>query len=440
MTSLYNWIRTRIKSLAARELAAISPYFDHLIEICPSVYSEQQVLKEMPNNDKHTITQLDDLGTIIQDDSTDLLLLDGTFNHHTDIQQLLGDMKRFLNRSSRLLILAYNPYFKWLYQLVNILGLRKKELPSTFLTRTDLRNLGRLSGYTIIHLKGVAYCPLPLGGIEHFLNGVFSLIPLIRQLTLIHIILLRPQIASQKNATLSIVIPARNERGNIEPAVTRLQYWQRSPLELIFVEGHSTDGTWEEILRVKEQYQQQFQIKAFQQPGKGKNDAVRVGFGHATGDILTILDADLTVAPELLERFYDAYQQGIGDFINGNRLLYSMEKDAMRFLNQLGNVFFAKMLSFVLDTHVGDSLCGTKLFSRKDYQRFKQWRAIFGDFDPFGDFELLFPAALLGLGIVDVPISYRARTYGSTNIRRFADGLKLLNMTVIGLFRIRMNL
>ncbi len=434
------WIRNSLKSLVARELSSFSPYFDRLIEVFPPKYSEQRIFKEAHNEHKITIEQLEQLSTLIGENSQDLLLLDGVFNYHSDIQHLLLEMKSFLNRGSRLFVLAYNPYFKWLYQLANLLKLREADLPPTFLTTTDLHNLTELSGYSVVHMKGVVYCPVALWGIGHVINGLLALIPLVRYLALIQVIMLRPRIPSARVLSVSVVIPAKNEKGNIENAVASLRHWEKSPLEILFVEGHSTDGTWEEILRVKRQFENQLDIKVFQQSGRGKNDAVRLGFQHAAGDLLTILDADLTVGPEYLERFYEAYQEGHGDFINGNRLLYSMEKDAMRFLNRLGNIFFAKALGFVLDSHIADSLCGTKLFSRRDYERFKNWRNDFGDFDPFGDFELLFPAALLGLEIVNIPIPYRARTYGSTNISRVKDGLLLLKMTAIGLVKIRMTL
>ena len=142
--------------------------------------------------------------------------------------------------------------------------------------------------------------------------------------------------------------------------------------------------------------------------------------------------------PELLGRFYDAWCRGLGDFVNGNRLVYPMEGAAMKFLNWLGNVFFAKALSSVLGARLGDSLCGTKMVTKADYERFCAWRKDFGEFDPFGDFELLFPAALLGLGIIDIPIRYRDRVYGSTNIRRFYHGWMLLKMTAIGFFRLKL--
>jgi glycosyltransferase involved in cell wall biosynthesis len=209
-------------------------------------------------------------------------------------------------------------------------------------------------------------------------------------------------------------------------------------LEVVFVEGHSTDGTWDEIQRLMPRYAAEFKIAAFQQTGQGKGDAVRLGFGQATGDVVTILDADLTVPASALPRFYLAYRDGLGDFINGSRLVYGTESGAMRPLNTLGNILFAKAVSSVLSVRLGDSLCGTKLFARHDCARFTRWRGDFGDFDPFGDFEMLFPAAILALGIVDLPIRYLARTYGETNISRFRHGWMLLKMTVIGFIGVRL--
>jgi glycosyltransferase involved in cell wall biosynthesis len=209
-------------------------------------------------------------------------------------------------------------------------------------------------------------------------------------------------------------------------------------MEIIFIEGHSADNTWEEIQRVAEKYKGRLNIKAYKQTGNGKADAVRLGFSKAECDLLTVLDADLTTPPETLERFYSAYTSGKADFINGSRLVYPKAENAMRFINQLGNIFFAKALSYVLEVRLSDSLCGTKLLAKHDYQRFVLWRKEFGDIDPFGDFELLFPAAILGLGIINMPVRYLGRIYGATNISRFHHGLSLAKMMMVGLFRVRM--
>ena len=248
--------------------------------------------------------------------------------------------------------------------------------------------------------------------------------------------MLRPVIVEEDKPSLSIVIPARNEAGNIRDAIDRLPKFPGTDIEVIFIEGGSTDETWKRIQDVSKQTYESITVRAFKQEGKGKYDAVRVGFDKAKHDIVTILDADLTMPPELLSRFYEAYCRGLGDFINGNRLLYKMEKEAMRPLNRLGNIFFSKLLALILGVRIGDSLCGTKMFGLHDYRRFVEWRARFGDFDPFGDFEMLFAASELGLGIQDIPIYYRARYYGETQISRFRDGMKLSRMVLVGFFRI----
>jgi glycosyltransferase involved in cell wall biosynthesis len=206
--------------------------------------------------------------------------------------------------------------------------------------------------------------------------------------------------------------------------------------EIVFVEGHSNDGTYETIQR-EMAARPDWQCKVLRQAGKGKGDAVRLGFRQASGDILMILDADLTVSPEDLPRFYEALCSEKGEFINGVRLVYPLEKEAMRFFNFLGNKFFSLAFSWLLGQPIKDTLCGTKVLWKKHYDLIAQNRSYFGDFDPFGDFDLLFGAAKLNLKIVEVPIRYQERTYGETNIRRWSHGWLLLKMVVFALRRIK---
>ena len=421
----------------ASEISAVTRYYDRVIHWMPrsndngSLFANVEApVKQLIERDEQfpDITSEQELRTAI--------LVNGTFNHHFDIQDLLSSLKQKLSRTSRLVVILYNPYLSWLYKLANRLGVRKGELPTTFITRVDLQNLAAISGFDIVRQRQVGYSPWRLLGFGNVINRLFPVLPLVRWFALVSVVVLRPRISGSPPG-ISCVIPARDERGNIENAIKRLPNLG-CRMEVIFVEGNSTDGTWEEIQRVAAHYGGVFDIKTLKQTGKGKADAVRLGFAHATQHLLTILDADLTMPPEMLTRFYRAYCEGHGDFVNGSRLTYPMEGEAMPFLNRLGNVFFAKMLTWVLDCRLGDSLCGTKLMARHDYQRMIAWRRDFGDFDPFGDFELLFPAAAMGLGIVDVPIRYLARTYGSTNIHRFRHGFQLLRMTSTGLFRIKL--
>jgi len=382
----------------------------------------------------HSIAQVED--RLLQQPEYSVVLLNGTFNHEYDIEGVLRDLWQNMARSSRIIAVMYNPYLRWAYHLANRFGIRQAEEPSTFVTSTDLKNIAALAGFEVARVRPVGFLPWRLGGLGTVVNRVCAALPLVRFMSLAWVVVLRPIKPAAVKPSLTIVIPARNERGNIESALKRMPDLGVTP-EIIFVEGHSSDGTWEEIKRVQELYKDRFPIQSFQQTGKGKADAVRLGFSKANGELLTILDADLTMPPELLGRFYEAWTKGLADFVNGNRLVYPMEGQAMKFLNWLGNIFFAKALSFVLNTQLGDSLCGTKLMSKRDYERFVRWRAEFGDFDPFGDFELIFPACSLGLGVIDVPIRYRDRVYGSTNIRRFYHGMMLFKMTWVGLCRLR---
>lgn len=428
--------RNYIYSVIAADISGVARYADKVIQWLPTPNDDLMLLRMIDNLSK-TVLSAEEFPDISDEhDTKTIVLLNGSINHNYDIQGLLLQLQRRLSRNSRVVIVAYNPYVSPLYRLANKLHLRRGELPTTFVTTTDLENLAKIGGFSIVRTRLAAYVPWRMFGLGDLLNRLLPSIPLVKWLGFAYVAVLRPVSSDLKvEPSLSCVIPARNERGNIENAVKRLKGFP-CKLELIFVEGHSNDGTWEEILRVQEKYEE-MDILCLQQSGKGKSDAVRLGFSQARNELLVILDADLTMPPEMLYRFYRAYCAGHGDFINGSRMVYPMKGEAMRFLNRLGNIFFAKALSWVLGVKIGDSLCGTKLVARQDYQRMIAWRRDFGDFDPFGDFELLFPAAVMGLGIVEVPIRYLDRTYGSTNISRFRHGLMLLRMMLIGLFKIK---
>ena len=238
-----------------------------------------------------------------------------------------------------------------------------------------------------------------------------------------------------RTPSVSVVIAARNESGHIDELIERIPE-MGGGTEIVFVEGNSTDDTYEAIERAIANHPGR-NCKLLKQPGKGKGDAVRTGFDAAEGDILMILDADITVPPEDLPRFYELIADGSAEFVNGVRLVYPMEGEAMRFANLLGNKFFSWAFSWLLGQSIRDTLCGTKVLRRSDYARIAANRAYFGDFDPFGDFDLLFGAAKLSLKIQEVPIRYRARRYGETNISRWKHGWLLLKMVAFAARRIK---
>ena len=290
-----------------------------------------------------------------------------------------------------------------------------------------------LAGFDVIRQSQEILWPFPLGG---FANKFLVRLWPFRDLALSNFVIAKPRPETHNDEpSVSIVVPARNESGNINAIFERTPKMGRQT-ELIFVEGHSRDDTYNAIEK-EMAAQPSTSSLLLRQTGIGKADAVRLGFAKATGDILMILDADLTVPPEDLPRFYEALRSGRGEFINGVRLVYPMEKEAMRGLNFIGNKFFSIAFSWLLGQHLKDTLCGTKVLWRKDYELIAANRSYFGDFDPFGDFDLLFGAAKLNLKIIDLPIRYRERTYGSTNISRWKHGWLLLRMVWFAARRIK---
>ena len=362
-------------------------------------------------------------------DKFDIVLLSDVIGLFDDIQQVLLNIKENTHSRSRIIISYYTKHWELLIRFMEVIGLKVKQPQQNYLSTRDIHNFLSISGYEVLRSEYQQLIPFKWFGIGTFVNKFIATLPGIRRLCLRTYIVARP-IPTQPpaNYSVSIVIPCRNEKGNVESAITRLPAFCDN-IEIIYVEGHSKDGTWEEIQRVKEKYSH-LKIKAFQQTGKGKANAVHLGFENATGDIFMILDADLTVPPEQLPKFYHAMNSHQGEFINGSRLIYPMENQAMQFLNLLANKTFSWIFSYLLSQRFTDTLCGTKVFFKKDYQSILDQRAFFGDFDPFGDFELIFGASKLNMKVVEIPIRYQARVYGETQISRFRHGFILLKMVL----------
>jgi len=311
-------------------------------------------------------------------------------------------------------------------------GLKQKTPTQNWLSTRDINNLLYISGFDVYRNSKRLIFPFYFPLISFIFNKYLAKFPFFRFFSINIYSFAKPLPESKEENyrekySTTVVIPARNESGNIENAILRMPKFGKHT-EIIFIEGNSTDDTWQKIQDIQKKYTGVWDIKIGQQKGKGKADAVREGYKIATGDILMILDADLTVPPEDLHKFYDALAGGKGDFINGTRLVYPMDKEAMRFLNYLGNHFFSWAFTWLLEQRFKDTLCGTKVMFRTDYIKLTKNRSYFGEFDPFGDYDLLFGAHKLNLKIVEVPIRYKERTYGETNISRFKHGVILLRM------------
>lgn len=361
----------------------------------------------------------------------DFIVLSGVLGYLSNIQAVLQRLHPFCHAQTRLILTFHNFLWEPLLHLAEWLGQRRPQPQQNWLSMSDVLNLLAITGYSPVKFSRRFLIPKPIPLLAPLGNRYLCPLPGLNHLGLTNYIVARPrregfQLDSSA-PTCSVIIPARNEAGNIEAAIARLPQLG-SHTEVIFVEGHSRDDTWAEIQRVVQTYQGTMTLKALQQSGKGKADAVRLGFAEASGDILLILDADLTVPPEDLPAFVEVIASSRGEFINGSRLVYPRSLEAMPWLNTLANKFFALVFSFLLGQTLKDTLCGTKVLWRQDYERIAAGRSYFGEFDPFGDFDLLFGATKLSLQIVEVPVRYQPRSYGQSNIAHVREGLILLKM------------
>lgn len=371
----------------------------------------------------------------------DNVILADLIGYLEDVQVAFDNLHRVTSSDSRIIITYFNYLWEPVLGLAQKLGLMTPQRRQNWLALPDIVNLLFLCDFEVITSGYRLLFPQWIPGISWLANRVLAKLPGIRKLCLVQYVIARPAPRRPEPAahSVSVVIPCRNERGNIENAIERMPHLG-SRTEIVFVDGNSTDGTAAEIERVAQLYKGRWPIRLLHQGnGIGKGDAVRKGFAAADGEVLMILDADLTVPPEDLPKFYDALTSGKGEFINGTRLVYPMEQQAMRTLNLIGNKFFSLAFSWLLEQRFRDTLCGTKVLFKRDYDKIAANRHYFGDFDPFGDFDLIFGASKLNLKIVEVPVRYRERTYGTTNISRFRHGWLLLRMCLVAFYKLKLN-
>ena len=381
-----------------------------------------------------------DAHDLILEDQFDVIILSDLVNDLWDVQAVFKRLIRLSHSRTRLIINTYSYLWAPLLKLAQRTGLSKPTLEQNWLTIEDIKNLLLLTDFEVIKHNQEILFPLPIPLFSNFANRFLVKLWPFSLASLTNILVARPKqlpkhIEPPEKPRVSIIVPARNEAGNIERIFIRTPVIGSST-ELIFVEGHSRDDTYAVIEHAMRKYPHS-SSKLLKQTGQGKGDAVRMGFAEATGDILMILDADLTVPPEDLRSFYEALVSGKGDFVNGVRLVYPMQRQAMRFFNIIGNKFFSSAFSWLLKQPIKDTLCGTKVLWKKDYELIAANRKYFGDFDPFGDFDLLFGAAKLNLKIIELPIRYRERTYGTTNIQRWRHAWLLLRMVLFAARRIK---
>lgn len=389
--------------------------------------------KRLPNG---KVFLIEDVFKKLKNRKFDYIIFSHTSFDINDLQDLIKKVKKFTNDETRVVVSYFNFVWRPILDFTEKMGLKHPSFKEpSWLTDGDVDNFFFLEDFEKIKSEKNFLVPYDIPVLSKIVNRYISQLPLLNLLCFTNYSIYRIK-PTKKEYSVSIIIPARNEAGNMRGVLRKIPRFGKA-LEVIFVEGHSKDDTYEVIKNEIEKYKGPFKASLFKQKGKGKGDAVRLGFSKSRNDLLMILDADLTVAPKELVKFYDAVSAGKGEFVMGSRLVYPMEQQAMRNLNYLGNKFFSWAFTYLLGQKMKDTLCGTKVLTKIHYKKIENNRKFFGDFDPFGDFDLIFGAAKLNLKIAEIPIRYKERTYGTTNISRFKHGILLLRMVLFAAKKIK---
>lgn len=413
-------------------LSSVNPSFGVGVDIS----LEHLLIARKKHKDLHFVNA--DCHDLNLSEKFDIIILSDILNDVWDVQRILNIVNMLSDSDTRVIINCQSHLWEFPLYCAKKMRIAQPTLFQNWLTVDDLRGMLDLCDFEIIKNWEEILWPINTPILANFLNRFLVKLWPFRYGAMTNFIMARStryDFELKPNPTVSIVIPARNESGNISEIFSLIPN-MGDRTEIIFVEGHSNDNTYEVIQKHIEDDVRN-NCKLFRQKGVGKGDAVRLGFEKATGDILMIYDADLTVPPEALLLFFDALVENKGEFANGVRLVYPMENQAMRSLNLIGNKVFSLIFSWLLGHPIKDTLCGTKALWQSDYARIEKNRAYFGDFDPFGDFDLIFGSAKIGLKMIDIPIRYRNRTFGDTNIQRWRHGLLLFRMVLFALRRIK---
>ena len=369
------------------------------------------------------------------DETFDYVVLSDLLPYVHDLVALFERVAAHSHPATRVVIHSYSRLWRPAIRLAELLRLKPRKPIRNWIAPEVIRNLLELADLEVVTETRRMLLPKQVPFLNLALNGFVGSVWPFTHLCLTYWVVARPRAQAPSKPSVSVVCPCRNERGNVAELIRRLPL-RGEGAELVFVEGGSTDGTLEEIEEQAAAHPE-LDIKVVVQSGRGKGDAVRAGFAAAQHEVLAILDGDLSVKPEDLPKFTAASAAGRGDLVNGTRLVYDMEPGAMRFFNMLGNKIFRWLFQAITGQLVTDTLCGTKVLRKADYERIAAVRSYFGEFDPFGDFDLLLGAARLNMKIVDMPVRYQPRTYGATNISRWRHGWLLLRMTGFAFWKFR---
>ncbi len=355
------------------------------------------------------------------------IFLTDLFEVSTDILELLSMVNKLLGKDGIIVICSINQKWNRILNLFERLNLKDENQKRLFINSTIVLNIAKVAGLEFVTQRNKQIFPFKMLGLGSLINNLLEILffPFSFGIRIYSILNQQERLHEEKKYSKSIIIPAKNEEKNLKPLLNQIPKLEEDH-EIILAIGDSEDKTYEVAEEIKEAPYWPFEVKVIKQTGKGKANAVWEAVEEASKEVIIILDADISVNPETIVQFNSVIDTGKASFVNGTRLIYGMESGAMRIVNNLGNRIFQYIVSIIIGQKITDSLCGTKVFFRKDFNKIKLWKKLVQMKDPFGDFDMIFTAGYFGLKILEIPVRYQARVYGVTQIKRFRDGYKLI--------------
>jgi len=419
-------------------LAAVRPSDGKGVDICAEIVEVAR--QQNPSfNFAVAFPDKDEFRELFGEDENFDYILFNDIGDTVDVLQAFQNLKPLCRRHTRLLVTTYNHFWQPLITFAEWTGMKVPRVEQNWLSPSDIRNLMKLTGFEALETHRIVLLPKYVPLASAFLNRFCARLPFLNRLCMTQVVVARllPPPVSKEQLSVSVIVPCKDEKGNVEAAVRRIPQLGRET-EIVFCDDQSSDGTAEEVMLVRASYPHK-EIRLEKGPGIYKSKNVWTGFNAATGDILMILDADLTTMPEQLIYFLEVIASGQAEFVNGSRLVYPVPKGAMNTANMLGNKFFSVAFTYLLGQRVKDTLCGTKVLWRSDWERIRPMLGSWGTEDRWGDYELLFGAAKLNLKILDLPVHYQERIYGSTKMTKvFRNGLVMLRMCWHGFLKLKL--
>tara|TARA_B110000977_G_scaffold125183_1_gene160299 strand:+ start:1495 stop:2904 length:1410 start_codon:yes stop_codon:yes gene_type:complete len=357
--------------------------------------------------------------------------------HQKFITKNLIDLNEKIDNECRVIVLSKSIFWSTLinfYKKIKNIGPDK----NNFLPYSNLRKIFLNTNFEIVKNEKIIFFPFQFSLLTKFINQIFRF-PVLNFFCMINLTVLKK--VQKKNyqaegKKISFIIPCKNEGGNIKFFYEKIIN-STINAEFLFGNDNSSDNTLDEIKKLQQAIPNK-EIKIYDGPGVCKSENVYKGINLASGEIILIYDADLTVSFDDLVNSINLLLKTDADFINCTRMIMPQQKNAMKFLNFYGNLFFAFLFSILFKQKITDTLCGTKIFFKKDWEQIKKYNNTWGAKDLWGDFDLLLGAYKNNLKIVENPISYTDRKEDETKMTGIIkNSIRMLIITFVAYYKLR---